>query len=197
VAAVSVVVVAVLSVGAAANGADAGGRSTGNGGNAPASSGSARAAADSSTVSLVPAFDNDLPKGSAHFGPSTKGTSSQATPSAAAAPSWICTVYASDPRRAVHSSKNSVEGEGWQSCTGSQTVWYSAIKVTIQWYAGLGIWNNKYSWSSGYQDEAWLERVIWYYCGGTGTHTYRIVTDGWQGTYHQAVQSLNYLRTTC
>jgi len=34
-------------------------------------------------------------------------------------------------------------------------------------------------------------------CSGTGTETYRIVTDGWQGTYHKAVQSLNHLTTTC
>jgi len=30
-----------------------------------------------------------------------------------------------------------------------------------------------------------------------GWQTYRIVTDGYQGTYHQAVQSLNYLRAYC
>jgi hypothetical protein len=42
-----------------------------------------------------------------------------------------------------------------------------------------------------------LERIIWYYCSGTGTETYRIVTDGWQGTHHKAVQSLNYLTATC
>ena len=69
--------------------------------------------------------------------------------------------------------------------------------MTIQRYLGLGVWQNKYQWSSGYTSNPWLERIIWYYCSGTGTETYRIVTDGWQGTYHKAVQSLNYLTTTC
>lgn len=50
---------------------------------------------------------------------------------------------------------------------------------------------------SAYTSNPWLERIIWYYCCGTGTETYRIVTDGWQGTYHKAVQSLNYLTATC
>ena len=172
-----------------------GGTSTGNGGNSagPATAGSIQSTSGQTpTVSYVPAFATDLPKGSSSLGP----TSSAASAAVAPAVSWICTVYASDPSRAWHTGGDSVQGEGWQSCTGA-TYWQTALTVTIQRYLGLGVWQNKYQWSSGYTSNPWLERIIWYYCSGTGTETYRIVTDGWQGTYHKAVQSLNYLTTTC
>lgn len=119
----------------------------GNGGNAPGSVGVASSSAGDAQMTYIPAFDGDLPKGSAAVGLEPGPTSALTrAASASSGPTWICTVYASDSRRAVYSGKNSVEGDGWQSCTGTQT--------------------------------------------------YRIV-DGWQGTYHQAVQSLNDLRTTC
>jgi len=195
---ISLVVASTLSAGIAANAADGGETSMGNGGNAPRSVGVASSSAGDAEMTYIPAFDSDLPKGSAAVGVEPGPTSMQTrAASASSGPTWFCTVYASDPRRAVHSGKNSVDGEGWQSCTGTQTVWYSSIKVTIQRYLGSGLWQNKYQYDSGYQNTAWVERIVWYYCGGTGTQTYRIVTDGWQGTYHQAVQSLNYLKTTC
>lgn len=149
----------------------------------------------SAQTQYVPAFSDDLPTGQADI---TMGsTSNRHTRGVAPNVSWICTVYASDPKVAIHNNKQAIEGEGWQSCTGS-AYWQTAIKVTVQKYKGLGLWNNLYQYNSGYTSSPWLERIVWWYCtSGNGWQTYRIVTDGYQGTYHQAVQSLNYLRAYC
>lgn len=169
-----------------------GGVPGGNG--APGTAADSSAAPANAQVEYVPAFSNDLPTGQADL---TAADSKKPSAGVTPAVSWICTVYASDPRVAIHNSRQSIEGEGWQSCTGS-TYWLTAIKVTVQKYKGLGFWNNLYQYNSGYTSEAWLERIVWWYCtSGNGWQTYRIVTDGYQGTYHQAVQSLNYLRAYC
>jgi hypothetical protein len=140
---------------------------------------------------LVPAFDHALPT-SGSFGPGA-ATSTAATPSAALA-SWVCTVYASDPWK----SGSEIEGDGWQSCSGTGYA-PARIKVTIQRYVGLGIWNNRYQYPGDWTSADFDQATIWYDCSGDGTRTYRIVTDGYaqSGAYHQAVQSLNYLRVSC
>lgn len=117
-------------------------------------------------IRYVPAITDDLPTGSATLGPPSVGSASAAVLSdsaSLAAVSWICSVYASDPRIAIHNSRQSVQGEGWQSCTGA-TYWQTAIKVTVQKYWGLGLWNNLYLYDSGYTSKPWLERIVWWYC---------------------------------
>lgn len=149
------------------------------------------AAPANAQVEYVAAFSHDLPTGQAHL---TAADGKRPSVGMNPAVTWICTVYASDPSVAIDSSRQSIEGEGWQSCTGT-TYWQTAIKVTVQKYKGLGFWNNLYQYNCGYTSQAWLERVVWWYrTSGNGWQTYQIVTDGYQGTYHQAVQSLNYLR---
>lgn len=136
----------------------------------------------------VPAFSIDLPTGSTQIPSASPSGSSQ---------NWVCSIFASNPHHVFVNNRESIRGHGFQSCTGA-TYYQTALKVTIQKYKGLGFWNNLYSWSSNYTDNPYLERVIWWYCtADNGTQTYRIVTDGWQGTYHAAVQSEQYLRVTC
>ncbi len=119
----------------------------------------------------------------------------------APAADWVCTVYASDPSKTTYQGHASIEGEGSQFCSGSG--WENtAIRITIQRYAGVGIWNNKYQWTSpweGVPEGDWIDEFIYYYCSGSGTQTYRVVTDGWavSGWYTDSVQSLNYLRVSC
>lgn len=143
------------------------------------------------SVSLVPAFSNDLPKGSAELSLLAGGQrAAGVTPNAA----WVCSIYTSDPWK----SGIWITGDGTQTCTGAG---YAPMKVnvTIQVYKGLGFWNNRVksqgSWTSANQETL----QPWYDCSGDGTYTYRIVTDGYaqSGMYTQAVQSLNYLRVAC
>lgn len=136
---------------------------------------------------LIPAFSNDLPT----------GTTTQSSSPSGASVSWVCSIFASNPHHVFVNNRESIRGHGFQSCTGA-SYWQTAIKITIRKYKGFGIWNNLYQYDSGYTDQAFLERYIWWYCtDGNGTQTYRIVTDGWQGTYHAAVQSAQYLRVQC
>jgi hypothetical protein len=103
-------------------------------------------------IETIPAFDDDLPKGSVEFGsdsapqtipggPAQSSGGSTVTSTteqgAAATASWVCTVYASDP--SISASK--VYGSGWQSCSGTGFL-QTALKVTIQTYTGLGLWKN-------------------------------------------------------
>jgi hypothetical protein len=145
-----------------------------------------------SQVQLVPAFDHSLPVGTTSIG--SGAAQPGALTSATATASWVCTIYASDP----WFTPPEIEGDGWQSCTGAG---YSPthIKVTIQAYMGLGLWNARYSYTSPWTSSNWDQATVYYNCTGHGRYTYRIVTDGWAqgGLYHSAVQSLNYLQVTC
>ncbi len=143
------------------------------------------------TVTLVPAFSADLPLSGTSYGPTTQPGARAGALSAA---SWVCSIYASDPTKFA----NTIEGEGWQSCTGSG--WSpQRLKVTLQKYKAFGFWNNLTSRDSGYVYINFVDRNFIYDCSGLGTQTYRVVTDGWAagGAYHAAVQSLNYLRVSC
>ena len=152
------------------------------------------------SVVLVPAFDNDLPKGSGSFSASasasasSRSSASTAVAPLAAAAAWVCSVYTSDPWL----DGVFITGDGTQTCTG---VGYAPMKVnvTIQSYGALGFWNNRTA-ASGSWTAVTMETLQPYYdCSGDGTYTYRLVSDGYaqSGLYHQAVQSLNYLRVTC
>jgi hypothetical protein len=141
-------------------------------------------------VNLIPAFSTDLPLSGASLRPAPSADVN----SAAALASWVCSIYASDPSKFA----NTIEGEGWQSCTGSG--WSpQRLKVTLQKYKGLGFWNNLTVRDSGNAYVNFVHGDFIYDCSGLGTQTYRVVTDGYAvgGLYHKAVQSLNYLRVSC
>ena len=140
------------------------------------------------TTQSIPAYDRDLP-----VGKSALQRSSAASPAAALAAAWVCTVYASDPWK----SGSEIEGDGWQSCSGAGYA-PSHIKVSIQrsrWYG----WQTMWSYTSPWTSADWDSATVWYDCSGDGTYTYRVVTTGWAqgGQYSQSVQSLNYLRVSC
>ncbi|MDQ4144274.1 MAG: hypothetical protein M3198_11125 [Actinomycetota bacterium] len=134
---------------------------------------------------------NDLPKGSADYG------SGSASGEVTAQSYGICTVYASDPVKV----NNAIHGEGTQICSG--LYYLQRIKVSVQQYRGLGFWSTKaYVWSPWTSFPTNTRLVSWKCAAGSGTQTYRIVTDGefidYDGaTYKASVQSLNYLRTKC
>ncbi|MCW4355654.1 hypothetical protein ONR57_20315 [Hoyosella sp. YIM 151337] len=133
---------------------------------------------------LIPAFDPDLP---------VSGTTAYSDEMNAQA-TWVCSVYASDPS----SFANTIEGEGWQSCSGFG--WQpQRINVVIQRYLGLGFWQNRANQDSGYVWVNFVHRDLIYDCSGTGSQLYRVVTNGYAqgGAYYQPVQSENYLRYTC
>jgi hypothetical protein len=142
-------------------------------------------AAESPVVQVVPAFDDDLPKGEAKY--------AAASGPAALAAAWSCTVYASDPRRSYYD----VEGEGFQSCFA--TGWSpQRLAISIQrqrWYG----WQTMDTEYIPYTTGNWSDRTIWYNCYNTGTWTYRVVVTGYAqgGRSGKSVQSENYLRTTC
>ena len=141
-------------------------------------------------ATLIPAFSSDLPLSGASYRPAPSAD----VRSTAALASWVCSIYASDPSKFA----NTIEGEGWQSCTGSG--WSpQRLKVTLQKYKGLGFWNNLTVRDSGNAYVNFVHRDFIYDCSGLGTQTYRVVTDGYAvgGLYHKAVQSLNYLRVSC
>jgi hypothetical protein len=111
--------------------------------------------------------------------------------------SYTCTVFASD----VYWSQQGVElyGDGDQICSGTGFN-QSALRVTIQRYAGLGVWNNKArvdiplgNWSNS------LSHRAYYNCNGTGTETYRVVVDGYAayGNSHLSDVSNTYKQVTC
>lgn len=151
----------------------------------------ATATKESPVISLVPAFDNDLPLSGYRLSSSAGvNASSTVTPLAA----WVCTVYASDPTKFA----NTIEGEGFQSCSG--TGWSpQRVRVTLQRYLGLGFWNNLTIVDSGYVYVNFVQRDFIYNCSGLGTQTYRVITDGYAagGAYGASVQSANYLTVTC
>jgi hypothetical protein len=141
--------------------------------------------ASAPAVELVPATEVDLPKGQVTYG--RPGD----TASAATMASIInCTLYASDPFGAVN-------GNGWQQCTAST---YQELDVTLQrqrWYG----WQNM-DVGSADVGASYVEADAYWNCAGSGTYTYRIVSNGYfvdadGRPYSSAVQSLNYYRITC
>lgn len=116
----------------------------------------------------------------------------------APAATFNCTVYTSDPYWSDQGYV--VGGEGAQLCSG---VGYQEqyIEVAIQTYIGLGYWDTRVkvpmeNWSAS----DFVNLDIYWECTGSGTQTYRIVTNGWaaNGLYQSpAVVSGNYLRMTC
>lgn len=149
----------------------------------------AGAGASAAAGQTVVAFDQDLPRASAKM-QEKKASDGKLVARA----SWVCTVYASDPRR----SDVFIEGDGSQFCSGSG---YAATKITVKvqrhrWYG----WQTMRSQSTGWSSSGFIELVdVAYDCSGDGTYTYRIVTTGYAngGLYSQSVQSLNYLRVSC
>ena len=160
-------------------------------GAAPATAAKPSPADGRPVITLIPAFDNDLPLSGYQLQASDQhGTDAAVTPSA----EWVCSIYASDPTKFA----NTIEGEGWQSCAGSG--WApQLVRVTLQKYMGLGFWNNLTRVDSGWVYIDFVHRDFIYNCSGLGTQTYRVVTDGYAvgGLYGASVQSLNYLRVTC
>jgi hypothetical protein len=111
----------------------------------------------------------------------------------------ICSIHTSDPSR----SGSHVEDEGMQSCTGPDFA-LQAIRVTVQQQRLGPLWVDKAStgWQLSRQNVFSLH-VSWPCAPGSGTQTYRIVTDGEfddsSGDHGQApgVYSEHNLRTTC
>ncbi len=171
--------------------------------------GAAPSARPTPDVELIPAFDRDRPIGKLQYDldsvlasaegvvPGEKSLDDAARRSTnvqtAAAPRWVCTIYASDPSRFA----NTVEGEGAQWCSGSGW-WPQKIVVTLQRHRWWG-WQNVNRVESSWAYIYFVHRDFIYNCSGTGTHTYRVVTDGYaEGGYYKAsVQSENYLRRSC
>lgn len=163
----------------------------------PSTDPSSPAATAPKSVELIPAFDNDLPKGSAPFAPGLIAGSASLAPTAttqAAAAPWVCSVYASDPWK----SGIFITGDGTQTCTGTGYA-PAKINVTIQAYKALGFWTNRKVGSGSWSAATQQTLQPYYDCTGDGTYTYRIITDAYAqgGVYTQAVQSLNYLRVSC
>ncbi len=137
---------------------------------------------------LIPAFDSDFPVSSVGT-PATNGeVSTQAT--------TTCTIFASDPRK----EGGVIAGDGSQACG---RVVDQAITVTLQQYRGFGVWRNKAQVHASGVTDFLARRAAWRCDGtGSGTQTYRIVTDGrftdlGGATYSSVVQSANYLRVFC
>jgi hypothetical protein len=138
------------------------------------------------TITVIPAFSHDFP---------TSGTSYKIDVNSDGPP-FLCSVYASNP--VAGNANRTISGEGAQFCSG--TGWQPQhIRVAIQWYLGLGFWSNRNRVSTNNTNNDYVQLTIGYPCTGTGTHTYRIVTDGYAqgGAYSQSVQSQNYLQVTC
>lgn len=136
-------------------------------------------------VSVVPAFDTDLPTGSAGFTPASGATQ---------APDSPCRVYASDPSHIG----STIQGDGNSYClSGSDT----EVKVTVQQYRSFGIWSNKASKRAYSPGDYAAAKPIWECAAGTGNQLYRIVTDGVTviggRQFGSSTQSKNYLRVTC
>lgn len=136
---------------------------------------------------LVPAFDSDFPVSS---------TPSSTTSSEVSAQQTTCTIFASDPRK----EGGLIAGDGSQACS---AVVDQAITVTLQQYRGAGFWRTKAQRNASGVDDFLARRVAWQCDGtGSGTQTYRIVTDGrftalGGAQYSATVQSANYLRVFC
>lgn len=141
-------------------------------------------------VEVIPAWATDLPTGQATLAP----IHSSAFSAAAAAP-WVCTVFAGNP---WFNGSSSINASGSQTCSGSG--WSpQMVKVTLQKYAGFGIWNNVVSSSSGWTTSNPVSRKLSYACRGTGSEEYRVVTDGYAeyGGWGASVQSQSYVRIYC
>jgi hypothetical protein len=137
------------------------------------------------TDQLIPAFETDL-------------ATNQVTVAPASSNDGNCTIYASDP----YKESGHIKGDGSQFCSGNYHL--QRIKVTIEQYRGLGIWDKKASVGyTAWTQNDFLERFVsWTCAAGSGNQLYRVVTDGQfigrsGQTYSAAVQSGNYLRTTC
>jgi hypothetical protein len=153
-------------------------------------------------ITLIPAITHDLPLSGQSYTASShqKGftTSRHARLAAPDAPdaSWNCTVYASDPFWSDYGYV--IGGEGSQFCSG--TGWaQERVRVAVQWYLGAGLWSNRARDGSSFTSSDTSGWTTYYDCSGTGTHTYRIVVDGYarSGNSSQSVQSENDARLTC
>lgn len=124
-------------------------------------------------LKIVPAWDHDLPVGTGTYGPAKNSPSPATTKARPASVPWICSVYASDPEQA----HDEIIGNGWQSCSGTGYE-DTQIRVTVQKYWHLGIWNNVKQVDSGWSSSYWLDRYVYADCV-SGKHEYRVITDGW------------------
>ncbi len=101
----------------------------------------------------------------------------RSAPAASPSVAFTCTLGASigwsDPGYVV-------EASGYQACNGSG--WApQRVRVAVQWYLGMGFWSNRARDGSSFAN-GYTSYVAWntyYDCTGTGTHTYRAVTDGY------------------
>jgi hypothetical protein len=148
-------------------------------------------------LSLIPAFDHDLPFSNGQSLTSSSIISNPlsipALPSTAAT-SWTCSVFA----RAPFISGRAVFSEGSQTCSGSG--WAAQrIRVTVQKYLGLGYWNNLATIDSGPVFAYYTDQIINFNCSTLGVQTYRTVVDAYaaNGAAYQAFQSDVYLRSSC
>lgn len=148
-------------------------------------------AADGSHVTeanLVPAFESDLPVGTAPTQSTSGEMSSQSINT--------CTIFASDPRK----EGGLIAGDGSQACSAPVA---QAITVTLQQYRSFGIWATKAQVHGSEVSDFLARRAAWV-CDGTGSgmQTYRVITDGRftdidGATYSADVQSANYLEVFC
>jgi hypothetical protein len=90
-----------------------------------------------------------------------------------------------------------VSGSGHQSCVGGD--WQpQRVKVAVQWYLGLGLWSNRAVDGSSFTDNDFTSWTTDYVCSGTGTHTYRTVTDGYTaGGATDVTDPSSSIRLTC
>jgi hypothetical protein len=146
-------------------------------------------------IQYVDAFTDDFPIGNVTMAQMPDGrVVSNPSPASNQLASWVCTVHASDAWKV----SSTIYGDGWQGCSGTGYE-QTALRVTLQRYAGLGIWNNRVQEDVGFSNSDWISKSISYNCSGTGTETYRILVDGWAvyGLYKETAQSSKYLIMTC
>jgi hypothetical protein len=93
------------------------------------------------TDQLIPAFETDL-------------ATNQVTVAPASSNDGNCTIYASDP----YKESGHIKGDGSQFCSGNYHL--QRIKVTIEQYRGLGIWDKKASVGYTGMDAERLSRAL-------------------------------------
>lgn len=142
-------------------------------------------------VEVIPAFDTDLPVGQLKYSvtPDSRNTTGLKSPA------FICSISASNPQqyRTFY-----VRGSGLQSCAGSG--WQPQnVKVTIQKYKTLGIWNNIASDTTGWVNIKFASKTVSKNCKSLGVQTYRIVVDAYvtYGRQKKSAQSADYVRFKC
>ncbi len=105
---------------------------------------------------------------------------------------WVCTVYASDPRK----NGDFIEGDGSQSCVGAG-FGPTELEVVIQRYRGMWLWETVKSMRT--EGAPYLTQPIAFDCRGQGSQLYRIVATGKAegGRYSQSVRSEEEKRFVC